>query len=640
MRTITTAYEAHNLPTKEAARAFPIHIQGVITYFDQYLDKEHVALFVHDATGSIYVSMLAQSVGNMAVGKLVDVRGVSGPGDFAPVVAEPTVTLIGDGALPPTAPFVGLRRLLTGLEDGQWVEVEGIVHSVFLTEHNIALQLVMAEGTVNAVSVRERGVDYTKLVDSKVRIRANAAPLFNGRRQMVGVHLLFPNMSTVEVTEAGPPDPFQLRTLAIDDVSRFDQLATLLHRIHIRGTVTLQWPGVSLCIRDATHALCAQTTQATPLNVGDIADVVGFASAGDSAPVLTDAIYRKAGTGEPMAALPVTAEQALLGQHDSELIQIDGQVIGRSLASTDTSIMVSSGKVIFAAVLSQIFDRSQADAWQNGSKVRILGICSVQLDVERSSRGGVAIPRSLRVLLRSPEDVLVLQKPSWWTPSHALVVLAVALTGTLGVLCWVVVLRKRVRESEEKFRHMAQHDALTGLATRRVLHDRLNVALERAARYSTGLAVLMLDLDRFKAINDTYGHHAGDETLRLTAQRITSVVRKSDTVARMGGDEFVVLLPDVENAEEAEKIAAKVVAALSVPVLLEGREIPVSVSVGICAAAGAVDADALLRNVDTALYRAKAGGRNCFETFRPDMDLAQTIAGSFLMVPGLAGRTM
>jgi predicted signal transduction protein with EAL and GGDEF domain len=104
--------------------------------------------------------------------------------------------------------------------------------------------------------------------------------------------------------------------------------------------------------------------------------------------------------------------------------------------------------------------------------------------------------------MRSPADVTVVQNPSWWTPAHGVLVLALALVVTLVVLGWVMALRRRIRESEERFRHMAQHDALTGLATRLVLQDRLAVALEGAKRHRTGLALLMLDIDNFKLIND------------------------------------------------------------------------------------------------------------------------------------------
>jgi diguanylate cyclase (GGDEF)-like protein len=235
-------------------------------------------------------------------------------------------------------------------------------------------------------------------------------------------------------------------------------------------------------------------------------------------------------------------------------------------------------------------------------------------------------------MMRSPQDVTVLEHPSWWTPAHALVLVSLAFTATLLVLVWVVVLRKRVerqatllKESEERFRHMAQHDALTGLATRLVLQDRLDVALESARRYGAGLALFMVDLDQFKEINDRYGHHMGDEVLRVTADRLTAIVRKSDTVARMGGDEFVVLLNEQGDAQHAAAVAEKIVASLAVPIPFEGRMVEVSVSVGACtASAGDLDAEALMKGADQAMYQAKQQGRNCYRVFTPGIPTSPT----------------
>jgi diguanylate cyclase (GGDEF)-like protein len=178
-----------------------------------------------------------------------------------------------------------------------------------------------------------------------------------------------------------------------------------------------------------------------------------------------------------------------------------------------------------------------------------------------------------------------------------------------------------IRESEQRFRHMALHDSLTGLATRLLLRDRLSAAVETANRRQKGLTLLMLDLDNFKNINDTLGHRTGDEVLRITAARLLEVVRKSDTVARMGGDEFIVLLPDLSDPDSSNKFAAVIVKALADPIQFEGHDVRISASVGVCSApAGQLDTDALLRCADAALYHAKANGRNCFQVFTTDMD--------------------
>ena len=179
-----------------------------------------------------------------------------------------------------------------------------------------------------------------------------------------------------------------------------------------------------------------------------------------------------------------------------------------------------------------------------------------------------------------------------------------------------------LRESEARFRHQALHDPLTGLANRALFGDRVAHALARAAREGTGVAVLYLDVDGFKGVNDALGHAAGDQCLVEAAARLRGAVRADDTVARLGGDEFAVLLEGTHAADaeaEAVAVAHRLAAALQAPLDLEGRSYRVAASVGIAAtggaagAAGAVDSrDALLRRADGAMYAAKArgGGRH------------------------------
>jgi len=144
-----------------------------------------------------------------------------------------------------------------------------------------------------------------------------------------------------------------------------------------------------------------------------------------------------------------------------------------------------------------------------------------------------------------------------------------------------------------------------GLPTRALLHDRLQTAIDRSPALRKALALLMLDR-QVQADHDSLGHSGGDRVLCVTAERIAATVRKTDSVARMGGDEFVVLLTDLSGPEQAERIAAKIVAALSVPIRINKLEVPVSVSVGVCTLSdGDSDAEVLLKRVDAAMYRAK-----------------------------------
>jgi diguanylate cyclase (GGDEF)-like protein len=598
-----------------------------MTYFDHDYGTGYAAIFVHDSTGSIFVKIRSTSVGLLTAGTVIDVRGVSGLGGFGPVVIEPQITVIGHAPLPANPPRISLPRLETGAEDAQWVEVEGTIHAVYELTHSVTLQLAMIDGTISVTLPREAGATYSGLVDAKVTIHADAAPTINGDSQMIGVHLMAPNLSAVTVVEAAPGDPFQQPITPIDKLLHWDEYSASFHRVHLRGNVTLQWPGSSLCIRDANRGICVQTNQDARFALGDLIDVVGFAGTENNEPVLTDAIFKSAGKGGLVAAEPVSVKQALQGNHDSDLIQMEGLLIGDDLATSDMNLLLASGDTVFAAVLPKGLIGNNLSPWKIGSRLRVTGICSVQIDAQSHVREGIAVTKSFRVMLRSPQDVAVLKGPSWWTPGQILVLLALALIATLCVLGWVMVLRKRVaeqtvllRKSEERFRHMALHNALTGLATRLLLDDRLTAAWESAKRHQTGLALLMVDIDKFKGINDSFGHQAGDEVLRVTAGRLMQAVRMSDTVARMGGDEFVVLLIDLHDPQMAERIAAKIVKSLAQPVLFAGREIPVSVSVGVGTSdAGGLDEEALLKCADDALYQAKANGRNCFYVFTPNL---------------------
>ena len=163
----------------------------------------------------------------------------------------------------------------------------------------------------------------------------------------------------------------------------------------------------------------------------------------------------------------------------------------------------------------------------------------------------------------------------------------------------------------DDMRHRAYHDPLTGLPNQRLLADRLDRALAHARRTGQQFALLYLDLDQLKSINDTSGHLVGDAVLQRVARRLQDIVRAEDTVARVGGDEFVVLLPRVRAAEEVALVADKVRVALAEPIECEGRRLGLTVSVGVAVApADGNSADELLRVADAAMYRAKRAGRN------------------------------
>ncbi|HEU4520612.1 MAG TPA: EAL domain-containing protein [Thermoanaerobaculia bacterium] len=184
-----------------------------------------------------------------------------------------------------------------------------------------------------------------------------------------------------------------------------------------------------------------------------------------------------------------------------------------------------------------------------------------------------------------------------------------------GIVCVVRDITERTY-AEEQIKHLAYHDALTGLPNRLLFKDRVSVALSHAQRDSMRVAVLFLDLDRFKIINDSLGHNVGDQLLQAVATRVQSAVRESDTVARLGGDEFTVLLPGLLRSEDAAVVAQKIIEGIRHPFHIEGREFFTTTSIGISVyPEDGTDAATLIKNADTAMYQAKEQGRDNYQLF-------------------------
>ncbi len=194
-----------------------------------------------------------------------------------------------------------------------------------------------------------------------------------------------------------------------------------------------------------------------------------------------------------------------------------------------------------------------------------------------------------------------------------------ALTDASGKITHFVSVQADItalKDAEARLQHMATHDALTGLSNRLLFRERLKEAFSRASRSGNQVAVLLLDLDRFKAINDTLGHMRADELLQAVAGRLHGCLREHDTVARLGGDEFTVLLPQLETSEHAAVVAGKILASLSEPFDIVGQSVTTTTSIGISIYPDdGVDIDDVLQRADAAMYQSKAMGRNTYQFY-------------------------
>ncbi len=202
--------------------------------------------------------------------------------------------------------------------------------------------------------------------------------------------------------------------------------------------------------------------------------------------------------------------------------------------------------------------------------------------------------------------------------------LVLAGSGFVVAVCFAALLlreRSRYLRSTREVKRLAFHDALTDLPNRLLFMDRAAVAFAFARRAGTNVGIAFLDLDRFKLVNDSFGHHVGDEVLRGVAARLRDCLREEDTVARMGGDEFTVVMPGLKTTEDVVKVASKLLDVFHRPMFVGGRDVVISASIGVSVyPEDGSDAEVLLRNADAAMYGAKQRGGDAFQIYAPSLN--------------------
>ena len=310
-------------------------------------------------------------------------------------------------------------------------------------------------------------------------------------------------------------------------------------------------------------------------------------------------------------------ETAKLGEHGLlAIVGIDGIVRVRR-----------SGEVVFAG-----------DAVNYGTAISTIAGVDSAPTISANGWDGVKRWTNARELYGFPLAILVglsvdeqlagaqREARTYWWRAGAGSLSVIVLAALLGRMSWQLT-QSRIREGEIKLEHakrveyLAYHDGLTGLPNRSMFSKLLSQSISEAHRYGRRLAVAFLDLDRFKQINDTLGHAAGDQLLQDVAKRLRLCVRESDTIARLGGDEFVVLLPELSDVKHAGVIAEKILLAIAKPFTLIGHEFRVTASIGISAyPLDGLDEQTLTKNADAAMYKAKAEGKNNFQFYAESLN--------------------
>lgn len=347
----------------------------------------------------------------------------------------------------------------------------------------------------------------------------------------------------------------------------------------------------------------------------------------------------------------------------SRLVALNTSVRGISVSS-DLSTRLSikgrdelSGLAIEVNKMLESLEQSHRELYESKERYRTLTENTYDLISEIDTKGRYLYvsPNYKDVLGYEPADLLGKQVTDFiWQEDRAAVLdslgkllehfdpghLIYRVAAKNGEFCWlestgknystadgenrIVFVSRSIYERqhlEEMIRYQAFHDPVTGLPNRMLFKDRLSLAIAHAKRYNQVLAVLYLDLDRFKQINDTLGHDLGDKLLKCVAERLTVCVREEDTVARLGGDEFTLLLPDIERGENAAVVAQKILEAIRQPFKIDGYELFITTSIGIVLHPNdGADTETLLKNADMAMYLAKEAGKNSYKLYNSSMN--------------------
>lgn len=473
---LTNAAAIRDLSATQAAHPLPVRLRGVVvTEAGPSADR---AIVLADETAGIYIFGPTNTFAATHRGDLLEIEGVTDPGEFAPIVLTKSVRHLGTAPIPPPLP-VSYAQMIAGTLDAQLVEVDGVVRSwepITAPNEFGKWHMELSVGT-GRLTVSCNGPHPAEVErDAEVRVQGVCFYQFNNKRQVLSPTVLISRDVPVLVEKPAPADPFNAPLRSVGSLLQFSPQADYRHRVHVRGIVTYQQPGVAAWIRDPSSGLRVQTRQRGPLRAGDEIDVVGYPRYGAEAPVLEDAVYQHRASGPPPAPVVLT-NPAIAFDHEEDLVTIEAMLSEAQPILDGWSFTFQENGPPFKAMLRRAFTEGAARKWRPGSRVRVTGICSVIADDSRPVISGVWHPRSFQILMRSPEDMVVITPPSWWTPEHIIFLFAIVAAISLLVTASVMLIARRHLREQAARRAMAEAEFAAILAERnrmaREIHDTL-----------------------------------------------------------------------------------------------------------------------------------------------------------------------
>ncbi len=426
---LRTAASVHALSKLEAGRQLPVLLRGVVTFLNQ---GEHF-LFIQDDTGGIFAYSSRPWTTALHIGQLIELAGETDPAEFAPSVQDSRVKIIGESSFPPL-PKLSLLSIFSGNQDSNWLALEGIVQSIQTDNGHIVLGLQSGSEHLRA-DVYGTASLPSGLFNSKVQVRGVCGSSFNASRQFTGVRMYVPDASFIATEQPQavvPPEPRAIRSLL-----EFFPHHEFGRAVSVQGTVTLARSGGPTYIQDSTGGLSITSDTKADLKQGDTVVAIGFARQVEGSPLLENARVTKISEGIPLNPQRITARELMEDELDGSLIQIDATVLDHSTSASGQRIWLQAGGLFAEASLD---DTRPLSFLARGAMVRITGVASLPAKASHHAAGA----NRLRILLRTPADIVCLRNAFWLTPIRTLQIFAVLGGASFLGFLWVLQLRRKV----------------------------------------------------------------------------------------------------------------------------------------------------------------------------------------------------
>lgn len=428
---IRTIDELKHLSVAEALARRPVSVRGVVTYFDPYWGL----LFVQDRTAAVFVNTSGLDL-RLKAGDLVDVSGVSGPGDYAPVIQDPTVSFVGRGVFPEPMVVDPVQSNLS-LADSRWAKYHGVVHATDVVDGHTNLKLGAGEAALNVQLPTL--IDGESLRDKEISVTGALGIMFNERRQAIGHEIFVPAPEFLKVVgTGGKPNPES----TIATLRRYSPEFDEHHSVGFRGQVVLKSAPNTFFVQDETAGIQVRAVGDLNLQLGDRVRVRGFLRPGEYSPALEDAVIERDSAGILPQPERVSAKGLDEGLHDSQYVSMVGSLSALRPASKSTTLVLNDNGNYFDVVAPA---NKKLNSLRLGSSVEVHGVFEVILD-----RTHVPYTVSgFEVEIDSPQSLTVLKQGPWWDASRIRWALILFGLFAAAAVLWATMLRRKVRDKTE-----------------------------------------------------------------------------------------------------------------------------------------------------------------------------------------------